>query len=627
MNTKLILPLAVMASVVALVFAAGRTPPPDRDVAATTRIDATSTVQKVDRLVAERWESESFEAPKPADELQVLRRLSLALHGTLPSLEEIRAFEADNGADRLDRWTERLLDDPRFGDYFAERLARSVVGTDTGTFVIYRRDRLVDWLSSQLNADRPWSVTARELIAGCGLWTGSPQTNFITAAESNENIDVNKLAGRTVRGFLGQRIDCAQCHDHPFDDWKQEDFEGLAAFYSQATFNLAGIRDQDSYLFELDRMPPKSGKVGDGMRRAFRRAEKPLRSDAVIMTVQPERLWIVGDQKGSSDEDAQVEPNEMLEEGALDFEPKYVIRRKSDTVFTVHDSEYEHIPDDVTTTEPRVIEPAPPFYPSWLGTEGSRRDRLAKWVTHPDNERFGRAMSNRVWGLVFGRPYFGPVDDLPDPGDTGTNVLDVLGRDFRAHGDSIKRLIRVVTATKAFRAVSTTGPLSSPADFENMRDSWAVFPMVRLRPEQVIGSMLQASYVRTINQNSHLFVRAARFFGEVNFVNEYGDLGDSELDDRAGTIPQALLRMNGEMTKDRTKVDAFGASGRILDLSTSDESVVENCFLVCLTRRPTPEEKAHFLKQFDGAGEGERTRVTEDLFWSLFNSDEFSWNH
>ena len=104
-------------------------------------------------------------------------------------------------------------------------------------------------------------------------------------------------------------------------------------------------------------------------------------------------------------------------------------------------------------------------------------------------------------------------------------------------------------------------------------------------------------------------------------------LGDDELDERAGTIPQALLRMNGEFTRDSIKTGPFTASGRIVEMSDTDEQLIENCYLVCLTRRPTPEEQEHFLEQLTTAPKHQRDEITQDLFWSLMNSPEFSWNH
>lgn len=625
LNSKLILPAAVVLCVVALVTWAARTPPSVDRTPSEVLESPTETVQQIDSFMLSRWQSQDMEPPAAADELQVLRRLSLTLHGTVPSLEEIRQFESDTQPNKIERWTQRMLSDERFGPYFGERLARAIVGVETGVFIFYRRDRFVDWLGGELQNDVPWSEVAKKIIGGRGLTTGTPQTNFVTVALANDELDVNKLAGRTSRAFLGQRIDCAQCHDHPFDDWQQADFEGLAAFYAQASSSIAGVRDQDSLLCEIDKQPPAEGKVPDSIRGAIGRNGHGLAKHATVITIQPERLWVLADgKKPEVDEESEAAGEGEPSEG--NFRPRYVVRAAGPDRFTVHDYAREHAFDDLTTTEIRVVNPAPPFHPEWLPENGTRREKLAGWVTHSDNQRFGRAIANRVWGLMFGQAYYAPVDDLPDPGDTGTELLDILARDFRANDDSIHRLIRTIASTKAFQAVSTTDELSSPADYENMKADFAVFPLVRLRPEQVIGSMLQASYVRTIDQNSHLLVRTARFFNEIDFVREYGDPGDSELDDRSGTIPQALLRMNGNLTSERTKVDPFGAPGRILALSPSDEILIDNCFLACLTRRPTADEKAHFLAQFQDKTNS-REQLTQDLYWSLFNSDEFSWNH
>jgi hypothetical protein len=117
------------------------------------------------------------------------------LHGTIPSLEEIRRFEADTETQRIDRWAAAMLEDRRFADYFAERLARGFVGTEGGQFIVYRRDRFVTWLSEQIQQHRPYDEIVQEMIQDEGLWTGTPATNFMTAAVNEGEFDENKLEG------------------------------------------------------------------------------------------------------------------------------------------------------------------------------------------------------------------------------------------------------------------------------------------------------------------------------------------------------------------------------------------------------------------------------------------------
>src|SRR5579871_2127346 len=239
---RIALPVCVVLSVLALVAAAARTRLDRADNASHARLNIPeTTVVKVDRLIARKWSDAGVVPAAPAGDLELLRRLSLVLLGTIPSLEELRAFEADSEPGRIDRWVERMLNDRRFSDYFSRRLSRVFVGADDGQFLLFRRDRFWSWLNEQIQKDRPYDQVVRDMIAGRGLWTGKPEVNFITAALADNNLDVNKLAGRTVRAFLGQRIDCAQCHNHPFADWKQNQFEGLAACFAKVKQTAVGI--------------------------------------------------------------------------------------------------------------------------------------------------------------------------------------------------------------------------------------------------------------------------------------------------------------------------------------------------------------------------------------------------
>lgn len=525
-------------------------------LASTERID--DSVSSVNQWLRTHWSDEGLEPAEMADDLTVYRRLSLALHGTIPSLEEVTAFKADTSTDRVERWLLRMLDDPRFPTYFADRIERVLTGVDDGQFIIFRRDRLQDWLNDQLTMDRPWQEISSDLIAADGLWTSQAASNFITAAFiDGEGLDENELAGRTVRAFLGQRIDCAQCHDHPFDNWQQRDFEGLAAFYGQARVTPGGVID--------------------------RRMEKG--------------------------------------------EP---------TVYKVVDPGQE---------EGRVVEPRVPFHEEWSNVEGSRRQQLSAWIVHPENRRFERAISNRIWGLMFGRAWFDPVDDLGHPDDNSDDLLDVLGREFRRHNGSLKFLIRMIALSDAFRMRSDVSWADEDL-YSQMSREWAVFPLVRLRPEQMIGSMYQAGRIRTTDQKSHLFVRFGKLTNESNFLKEYGDAADDELLQQSGTIPQALLRMNGKFTRGLTETGPFSAAGQIMWFSGDDETIVQNCFLACLTRMPNAEERDFFVQQLRGIEQSNenpeqnpedsddtpdeaklgRQQIVRDLYWALFNSPDFSWN-
>lgn len=540
-----LVPLLVVAAVTLLVYWTCRSPVSEgaKAEAGSSPADLRVTVERLNAEFQRQWSFEHLTPAPPASNLQVFRRLSLALHGSVPSLEEIRRFESDaqtlSGDELLQLWTRRLLADERFHAYFAERFARAFVGTEGTPFILFRRDRFVQWLREQLRQGTPYDAVVREIISQTGIWTDRPATNFLTSGLVENELDENKLAGRTVRAFLGQRIDCAQCHDHPFEEWKQSHFQGLAAFYGQTKLSIVGMEDRS-----LDKGEPVVYRV-----------------------------------------------------------------------------------EDRKTLEKRIVDEAVPFHPEWLPAEGSRRARLATWITHRENRRFERATANRVWALLFGRAWHEPVDDLRNPPDGQSDILDILGRDFREHGCDLRRLIQIIALSEPFRLDSALPVSSDGTSSEKLTTAWAAFPLIRLRPEQVIGSILQSSTVQTTDQNSHLFFRFIRFVQGEEFLKEYGDLGADELLARGGTIPQRLLLMNGKLASEAMEVGPITAAGRISGMSSSPEHVVETAYLVCLTRRPTPEEKAHFVNQLTIAPKVEHGKVVEDLCWSLVNSTEFAWNH
>ncbi|MEX2120763.1 MAG: DUF1549 domain-containing protein [Pirellulales bacterium] len=493
-------------------------------------------IQQLNASLQAEWSARGLAPAARADEAALARRLSLALLGTIPSLEELRALEQQPAATRLDWWLGGILADARHHDYLAERLARAYVGVEDGPFIIYRRRRFVAWLSDQLRGNRPYDQVVRDLITDSGLWTDRPATNFVTVTvnpDGGQGPDESKLAARVSRAFLGVRMDCAQCHDHPFESWKQGDFHGLAAYFGQTQQTFTGIRDRDGiYQFEN----PESGEL-------------------------------------------------------------------------------------------ETVQPGVPFQPELLRAGGTLRERLAGWVTHPDNLAFSRAIANRIWALVMGRPLVEPIDDIR-PDDEVPPVLDLLARDFAAHGYDLRRLIQLIVASQAFQLDSRADPADPAAEITPAHEeAWAAFPITRLRPEQVVGAVLQSASLETIDHNSHIFVRIGRSIAESEFVQRYGDEGEEEFRPQGGTIPERLLMMNGGLVGNKTEDNIFAnAVTRIAALASSDGKAVETTYLVVLSRRPTPEEARYFTSQL-AVDKPQRRQRLEDLYWALLNSTEFSWNH
>jgi len=186
------------------------------------------------------------ELAPPAPWTRVVRRTTLALAGTIPSLEELRALEALPATERADAWLASLVREPRCHDVIAERLARALVGTADGSFVRFRRRRFVAWLAGAIGEGRPLQAIVVEAISARGLWTDTPAASFLTQEAPDDapsGVMPGVLTSRIARAVLGKRIDCAECHDHPFASFTRADFQGLAAFFATTRVTGRGVRD------------------------------------------------------------------------------------------------------------------------------------------------------------------------------------------------------------------------------------------------------------------------------------------------------------------------------------------------------------------------------------------------
>ncbi len=222
-----------------------------------------SVAQQVDEAINADIARLGLSKAKATNWRAITRRISLALIGNGLSLEEIRVLEQMPEERRSIWWTEYLLKDRRSSDYLAERWTRATVGTNQGPFLIFRRRKYVDWIADHFEKGTPYDVIVRDLLEAKGSWTDAPQVNFLTATMDdgdNKKPDAIRLAGRTSRAFLAQRIDCLQCHQdylgktnfsdtlnesqeessidsEPNRTGEQADFHQLAAFFSGAKLN------------------------------------------------------------------------------------------------------------------------------------------------------------------------------------------------------------------------------------------------------------------------------------------------------------------------------------------------------------------------------------------------------
>ncbi len=181
----------------------------------------------IDDQILERLSSLGLPVSPPVDDAAFLRRSSLALTGRLPSVEQVRAFLGDTSPDRRERLIDELLMSEEFVTYWTFELGkllrvRSQPQDDQGALAFHR------WLREQLEERTPYDVLARELMTAAGDSHVSGPANFyrVTGDARSQAEFVSEL-------FLGVRLRCANCHNHPLDHWTQDDYHGLAAVFAR----------------------------------------------------------------------------------------------------------------------------------------------------------------------------------------------------------------------------------------------------------------------------------------------------------------------------------------------------------------------------------------------------------
>lgn len=166
---------------------------------------------------------------------QFLRRVTLDLIGRQPTPGEMAAFLKNTAADKRSAAIDRLLDSPEFGkhwaDYWSDTISYRVAPPEL-TFLNYETFKA--WLAERLNTNAPWSDTVKGILIATGKVKDSPSAAFVAYHKG----DAVKLASETARIFLGVQIQCAQCHDHPFEDWKREQFHHLAAYFARSSVKM-----------------------------------------------------------------------------------------------------------------------------------------------------------------------------------------------------------------------------------------------------------------------------------------------------------------------------------------------------------------------------------------------------
>jgi len=189
---------------------------------------ALETLQQIDQLLAARWQADEIQVAPPADDSEFLRRVYLDLVGVIPRVAEVRAFLADHSPDKRSRTINRLLDSPQHATHMANTWRQIMLPAGIDLQQIQSVAGVQNWLRRQFAQNTRYDRIVSDFLVATGGGEANPAL-YYTSLE----LKPEKLAASTSRIFLGLQIECAECHDHPFDHWTQNDFWGYAAFFAQ----------------------------------------------------------------------------------------------------------------------------------------------------------------------------------------------------------------------------------------------------------------------------------------------------------------------------------------------------------------------------------------------------------
>ncbi len=456
----------------------------------------------LDRFLIARQQNEGARFNDPANRPALLRRITLDLHGLLPTPAEQTAFENDPADDStaFAKVVERLLDSPRFGERWARhwldvvRYADSVGRSWNAPLIHAFRYR--DWVIDAFNQDMPYHHFVAAQLAGDLLPApdaAARQRNVIATgllalgsmdltALQYEQFRLDRIDDQidvTSRAFLGLTLACARCHDHKMDPVSQADYYALAGIFESSrtwtgTAHKAEHRGnlyvEPDYLFRLVGGAAGSFSPGD-------RAGRPT-SPVNAMDAAPAMMGMEVTQRNGN-EPVRYLYDSSLAMGVSEDKPAHCAIR-------IAGDPYE---EGKKVRRGELAIPGLPPLPK-IGAQESGRLQLAQWITTPTHPLTARVMANRVWSHLFGSGLVRTVDDFGITGEKPSHpeLLDHLAVRFVEHGWSVKKLIREIVLSRAYRQSSTRR-----ADDEADATLLSRMPLRRLELEPLRDTLLQVS--------------------------------------------------------------------------------------------------------------------------------------
>jgi Protein of unknown function (DUF1549)/Protein of unknown function (DUF1553) len=515
----------------------------------------------IDEQVKAAWTREKITPAPLADDAEFLRRVYLDIIGIIPSHEEAKAFLDDTSADKRAKLIDRLLEHPRYALHQADEWDLVLFGRHPPGYETYRRPTFQRWLQEQFAKNVPYDKWVADILKAEGTTVDNGPPWFL-AQYSRQPEDA---AEKITQTFLGVQLQCARCHDHPFENWKQVDFYGMAAFLARLQviqFDkknnelkvMIGETNTGEVLFTGPASQQTPGKKGEPIKPKFLQGE-PL--------------------------DEPPPPKDQKEERSLPS---------------------------------GKVPPKPQF---------SRKDKLAEWVTARDNPYFARAVANRIWAQFMGCGIVHPVDNMSAKNrPSHPELLDACARALVEHNFDIKWYIRELCNSQTYQLAST-------GNVEEARPRWFERARVRpLSAEELLESWrLATGYDEVVASKAGKTDAKAqgRFHGVTwDYMVRFFGQPSNGTGNFQGGLQEHLYLNNGEVY--RLIATEKGSLYQVVSEDKGPwEERVDRLYLSILSRPAKPAEKKKFAEFLAGGDKpGERLR---EAIWVLMTCSEFRFNH
>lgn len=576
---------------------------------------------KVDGLILEKLKKVGIVPSEIANDPDFLRRASLDVTGTLPSPQEIEAFLADRSPDKRSRKIDELLSRPAYAGWWTTKLCdftgnnpRQINNTLNASRNLSSpmARQWYDWIYKRVAENKPYDELAAGIILATGR-TSATQTYEEYVNEMGSYFRKDHPVDFTERGnmpyfwqrrnvqkpeekslafahtFLGVRIECAECHKHPFDQWTKTDFEQFKAFFTALV--AAPRNDGKATKDAQGNVQP----IGPDQPMTYTTLVKEIR-DQVTSSLSGQPI----DPKRNTEQRAlQTEYTKRLDAGQPVPWPELYVDMKRAAQPT------KDGPKNKVQGSSRVITP------KILGGEevmlqqfNDPREPLMAWLRDKENPYFSRAFVNRVWASYFHRGIVEPADDLNlANAPVNAPLLDYLSAGFIAHGYDMKWLHREILNSDTYQRSWKTNE-TNKLDEKNFSHA-----VIRRLPAESVAdaiNMATASATRVATFSTDISDRA---IGPIGNGADRGQGGGKNADGYALGIfgkPARMANCDCERTSDPTllqtiytrndptflaRIDLGSRNAWIEDLRRSVEGSPEKVKLQMQQRIKSGEEK------------------------------------